>query len=66
MTNKELNQKFVDGDPLTDDELGRILLIYKYLSESLEFLDPPFKLFKGEIYRRYEILKGFKEARRKG
>jgi archaellum component FlaC len=59
MNIQEANDKFINitkNTELTDGELCGLLNVYKRLTESMEFLDNSFSIFKQELHRRYQGL----------
>ena len=61
---KELNEKFIKGrEGLTNDELEILIATYENFTNSLDFLDSTFSLFKKELWARLEMLQGFKRSR---
>lgn len=64
-TIKAINEKFLQGkDGLTDSELAVLMDFYATLDFSLEDIDSDFNLFKKEIRRRIDILRGFHYSRK--
>lgn len=63
-TIKAINDKFVKGDALTDIELITLVNYYASLDFELEDIDSNFNLFRGEVSRRLETLRGFQDARK--
>ena len=64
MTTRELNDKFVNGVPnLTNEDLDKLLKLYYELAHNADCLDSAFSLYRKELWVRYYMLLGFKEAR---
>lgn len=63
MISQELLERFRVGDPISDNELTRLIKYYDQTLTNIELLGPEFNLFIKEIRLRTERLHGYKEAR---
>ena len=63
---EELNQKFLDGDGISDEELDKLLELYSATTEALSILGAHFHLSWRESYSRLLSLEAYKQARGRG
>ena len=61
--NTDANARFINGDPLTNEEVSWLLEFYTEMSEHLRSLGPEFHLTWKEIYTRQRRLDEYTQSR---
>ncbi len=61
---REIYEKFTNGDSMRDDEIDAAIVFHKKLSDSLYKLGPTFELSAKESNRVYLAMEGFKQSRK--
>lgn len=63
MNLKEVNDNFIKGKPVSDNELDVLLVFYLDLEKSIDIFDDKFFFFKSEIRRLRIQLQGYYQSR---
>jgi hypothetical protein len=61
---KKLNERFLGGGALTDDELDTLLSFYRDLEEKLSLFGAPYLLVWRDVFDKKKCLEEFKIARK--
>ena len=64
MSVRNIYEKFINGDSLTDIEVNEGVKFFKKLSDDLYLLGPIFRLSAHEAARAYDRLKSYQDARK--